>query len=257
MENTLANVNSDWQATARRYVAYFDIMGFKDFVYKNNHETVVLQLKKIHDLREMFRNSVVGKRVKISVFSDSVLLVTSGDSELSALDIIFSCSALLSYCMSIQIPIKGAISCGEMTANFDDSIFCGKPLIEAYLLHEELYMYGCVLDSVAEMEIKNRFQSEKLNNMAKYLWFEDKVSFKSGLINHVTLNWFASKILSNNQHYALEEIENELDQFTNSIKSFYNSVSGAPRKYVDNTIDYAERAKSKTIRTLKEAGRIK
>ena len=45
MENAL--LKSDWVVTADRYVAYIDIMGFKDLVLTTSHDKIYSMMKDI------------------------------------------------------------------------------------------------------------------------------------------------------------------------------------------------------------------
>jgi hypothetical protein len=49
-----------------------------------------------------------------------------------------------------NIPLKGAIAFGNFSANWDQSVFFGKPLIDAFELHNDLDMYCAILHSSAE-----------------------------------------------------------------------------------------------------------
>ena len=56
--------------------------------------------------------------------------------------------------MSMQIPIKGVIAQGIFSYDKENELYFGKPLVDAYLLHEELKYYGIVVHNTAEKTIK-------------------------------------------------------------------------------------------------------
>lgn len=49
-----------------------------------------------------------------------------------------------------KIPFRGSIAYGEMTVDLENSIFFGQPLIDAYLLGEQLQSYGIACHASAE-----------------------------------------------------------------------------------------------------------
>ena len=81
--------------------------------------------------------------------------------------------------------MKGAISCGDMSVNINQQIFFGQPLIDAYLLQEDVLFYGIVLHNSAERKL-NEFGEDLLG----YERYHDcLVSLKSGRIRHYILDW--------------------------------------------------------------------
>lgn len=43
--------NKNWVTTAKRFVVFLDIMGFKDLVYRNPHKTVYEKLEFISQIK--------------------------------------------------------------------------------------------------------------------------------------------------------------------------------------------------------------
>ena len=217
----------DWITATNRFIAFFDIMGFKDYVFRNSHADVEKMLFKLHNIITEVNNDKykdeeekMESDIKVSIFSDSILVITNDTSSASAYHITMACSYILSQCIRETIPIKGAISYGMVTADFDKSIFFGQALIDAYSLQDQLHMYGCAVDDKCEA----KFEELKFND--DFLQ-EEKVPFKGGLIRHFALNWKKISLLDSN-----------IDGITKQLKAFYHSVSGNTRKYVDNTIEF-------------------
>jgi len=220
----------EWNIIDDRFVGFFDIMGFKEFVARNNSEDVYKRLKLIKEFLSnyegIYKNDPETKDlIKHSIFSDSILIATKGGDEKNADLMINRCNHLIWHCFNNKIPIKGAISFGKMTMDFDNSIFVGQPLIDSYLLQEELEIYGGVLDYHCDKRIS------ELNHLTEYFrkrYYQIGVSTKSGKITHSTLKWMSGGIANN------VTSESDLDL----VKEFYKTVSGRPRKYVDNTLSY-------------------
>lgn len=230
-------MNNKWKETSDRFVAFFDIMGFKDLVARSSHDSVLRRMKKLKEVitplekevdaylnqddktltdkqKEDFKKSIA----RPLMFSDSILIVTNEDTEADAQNITFISYWLLTSCFQIGIPIKGAVSHGKFTADFDNSLYFGQPLIDAYLLQEELQFYGVVFDHNFEDLIHKRKLEIEVLNLKKY-----KVHLKSGKVNHYITDWIY--------------LHQQFKSLTRQIEKLYRSVSGRPRLYVDNTLD--------------------
>jgi hypothetical protein len=229
-----------WHITADRFVAFIDIMGFKNLVNSHSHDEVLSKMYAINKIVKPLEQSAQialstpGKRIpedadynfehaiiRPVIFSDSIVLITNSDKISDAKAIVFNSIVLIQECLNLGIPVKGCISYGEFSADIDNSIFFGQPLINAYLLQEELNQYGIIVDHSFQKFISG-----------KDIFLEDIVveyptPLKAGIISHLNLNW------------ALQ-LEEDQD-IKSSLDSFYHSVSGAPRKYVDNTIKFFEK----------------
>jgi hypothetical protein len=234
-------INDIWPNTSNRFVAYFDIMGFKDFVYRNTHEIVGTQIMDViagisKDINYQGWDLDFFQNIKSTLFSDTLLFISKGDSTLDCSQILNTSQMCLFRCFSNNIPIKGGISLGLFTANFDKNVFYGKPLIDSYNLVDDLHMYGCIIDNLVEKFVNENLKSENLSdcNLIKY-----KAPFKFGQAKHYFLNWCD----------RLDIIENcRSGRSSNSfIDEFYYRVSGQPRVYIDNTIDFISYCTKKTF----------
>lgn len=222
-----------WKLTTKRYIAFLDIMGFSDYVYRNPHAAVVKRMSifqkiistngtELKEIAKLISNK--DEAIKTVSFSDSVLIISSDESTASLESILFCSQMILVASFLNKIPIKGAISYGDMTADFDNSLFVGKALIDAYNLGEQLNMYGIVLDNKIERKINNyKF------DLSSYC-VQSAIPMKSGLITHQAINWV-------NWMKSREKKDPKL-----TLESFFELVSGAPRKYIDNTLDFCKSA---------------
>jgi len=245
----MAEEKVKWVDTCDRYVAFLDIMGFKDRVYREKHEEVGLMLESLRptvsdieqtskaylsgtskEIRKGFAKLMNSALIRIISFSDSIMLISNNDSDLSATMILYYVNNLLGESLIGGVPLKGAIAFGKQTANFDSSIHYGRPLVDAFELQNEIMLYGSVLHHsmekrLIELNIINKFYIGEV--LYKY-----PVPTKSGKIKHYLTDW------TNN-----EKILNSLEL----INKMYCSVSGSPRVYVDNTLEFLDwLAKEKT-----------
>ncbi|MCX5846307.1 MAG: hypothetical protein NTW12_08115 [Deltaproteobacteria bacterium] len=227
MEKT-SDENS-WEITANRYVAYFDIMGFKDMVARFSHNEIYEMMKKIDKGIKLTTGINWAKNpinlIKTTTYSDSIIIYSKDDSYDSLDSIISTVSALTNELLSNAIPHKGAIAFGTMTIDTVNSIFFGRPLIDAYLLQEELYFYGIVAHATIEQEIEKK-KDRPVSFVMKYL-----CHFKNGNALHLTISpMFIFPAVPENQKMT--------DKLFASFDKLRFKTSGHLRKYIDNTEFY-------------------
>lgn len=244
MERQLA----DWPPTSKRFVAFLDIMGFTDMVLRTPHHAVRRKLEKfvpsIGAISYVYENirakTPPGKRqnvkkelsgdkgnwevptIKVIMFSDSILLISKNDSFWCAQEILFNTSWVLTQGVFHEIPMKGAIAYGTFTADFERSLHFGIPLIDAYLLQEDILLYGAVLHHTMERHLHDTKILQQLDNKLLYKY---PVPMRTGRVNH----------------YILELLTPLLkDKPKDKLLELQKKVSGAPRIYVDHTIEFFE-----------------
>lgn len=230
MTETEKIVKNDWEPTANRFVAFFDIMGFKDLVLKKSHEDIMYLLEVLSESQEKLKNanntvSTSGKKVgetKSFTFSDSIIIFSKSDGFADINKILIDCSVIMKKALEHQIPIKGAISFGKITVHEKKNIYFGQPIIDSYLLHEDLHLYSVIADS----EFENRLKQINSTSLSHFEYY--KTHLKSGKANH----------------YLLKPLKNEKSITLENLKKLYLTVSGKPRQYIDNTIDFVNSIKS-------------
>ena len=217
---------TEWKPDNNRFVCFLDIMGFKNMIDTKPHEDVKKMMEEVSRLRQHIinQNKVIKKDETYSIyknsdiqlvsFSDSIILFTNEDKPADFLLLTYATRKILFEAARLGIPIKGAISYGYITADFENSIFLGRPIVDAYLLQEELFYYGVILDHKAETFYKKNLKEFNGHIMYKVL----KTPFKRGNVYHANL--------MSGPEFKLEEFH-----------KFYETVCGPTRQYVDNTIE--------------------
>jgi hypothetical protein len=230
METMTEEFKIDDRYTYNCFIAFLDIMGFKDRVYRERHKDVITMFEsfipavetvKDASKQKTDRNDTKTNTIPI-IFSDSIFLVSKDNSIKSACDIIEDATWIFSKAIKKEIPIKGAIAYGEFTSDIEHSVYFGRPLIDAYELQNELRLYGVIIHHTAEKQL-NKMNINGLKMIEDYHFIKYHVPMKSGNIKHYLCDW---TIYPQN----IEPL--------NVISKLYNSVSGKPRIYVDNTIDF-------------------
>lgn len=208
--------------TAERFVAFLDIMGFKDRVARSDHNDLLNQLSEFNKDIISYIGKYQNSEIQLAQFSDSIVLFSNDDS-IASLDTLAEVTrGIMQSAINRQIPIKGAIARGVITCDFPKQLFFGQALIDAYLLEENINYYGILVHHTAENAVIN---SNEINNLFKDI----KAPLKSGKISHYELSWY----LDDDNMKSDAKIE----EINEALKGIRETVSDAPRKYIDNTLD--------------------
>ena len=140
--------NSDWKVKTKRYVAFLDILGFKDYVMRNSIHAVYSRLKALNALRpeEDYPDYELetSRRIKFYNFSDSIFIFSKDDEYDSLRHFLTYVKRVMRMALRKGIPLKGAIACGNIAVDVNYNVFCGQPIIDAYKLEEDLQYMGVV-----------------------------------------------------------------------------------------------------------------
>jgi hypothetical protein len=227
------NGDEAWPVTANRFVAFFDILGFKEMVLKSTHLEVLRNLSlfqrtvskfgSISEENYMKKNGVTGDQVHAVTFSDSLILFSKGDEPRDLLKIIFDAYGVLVLSQKLTLPIKGALSYGKITVDKEGSLFFGQPIIDAYLLHEDLHMLTAILDEKIQVKIREMNTDSFIDSLLTSY----RANLKSGRVTHIVLR-----------------PKDKIDAWLESVTKMYDLTSGKSRIYIDNTVDFLTSLKS-------------
>jgi len=218
-----------WMLKNNRFVCYLDIMGFKDMVMRKSHDEIYELLSDLSKNRQSLETPILdtdySDAIKTVSFSDSIVIFTKDSSPYSFTLLTLSVSWLFAKAIESGVPLKGALSFGQMSFNASRQIFFGQPLIDAYLLEEDVQFYGIVVHNTVEKFIVDNSTS---SNVSKR-YVDCPVPFKFGKVNHLVLDWVQSLENVNQDDCKIIAL--------NLMKKQRENTSGNPRKYIDNTID--------------------
>lgn len=218
----MAKIESIWKSVNNRFVAYFDILGFKDYVFSNSTDEVH---KMLVDLNKILPNDKDEKIDESSIlcttFSDSIFIFTKSDSIAEFRNFIQFIRRFMRNSIRRNIPLKASIAYGEIVVYKDRKIFCGKPIVNAFLLQEDLQYMGIVVHHSVEDYIirKEKYLSAKYKEYFK----EIETPFKYGYRKHLNIDY---TILTLNTSTEIRA----------KIEKRKRITSGNPRKYIDNTL---------------------
>ncbi|MFZ1705871.1 MAG: hypothetical protein WAT79_16110 [Saprospiraceae bacterium] len=234
---------TNWKPTDDRFVAFLDILGFKDLVMRKSHEEIYQSLNQISKSKKLIEkaalelDSVGDAEVYVVSFSDSIVIFSKNDSIENFRYFLFATRWLFTGAFNKQIPIKGAIAHGEISLNKTEQIYFGQPIIDAYLMEEDVNYMGVVAhNSIDEYvaNINNQEEKDKFKN----LLIEEKTPLKCGLLTHTNLNWFRIIKPKDKDKFDIQDIKDK-------INLFKYSASGTARKYIDNSISFLEKIENR------------
>ncbi len=152
------------QKTNKRYVAHFDMLGFKSATLRNPTEAwgALSDLRASMDrilnmhIEELSTNEIILNRIKAYIFSDSILIFSLSDEPQDLISMLTLTSELFSGALHRCIPLRGGIAYGDFFFNLDLYLFCGIPFVKAHGLGAIAQWSGIIVDdSVAEHYNKN------------------------------------------------------------------------------------------------------
>lgn len=224
------DAENNWEITSKRYVTYIDIMGFKDMVARLPHNEIYELMKRIDSIKKHVASVEWIKDhaglVKTTTYSDSIILYSKDDSFESFDFLVSTTAGLINHLFIEGVPFKGAVAFGLMTLDTKMSIFFGKPLIDAYLLQEEIHFYGVLFHSSVEYELQAR--------NANWPSFTSvyPCNLKTGSAKHMTI--YPMHARSKND----EKYKDKYLALMKAIRELRLNTSGHLRKYIDNTEQY-------------------
>jgi len=230
--------STSWSNTDKRFVAFLDILGFKDLVMRSTHADIYKLLSSISENTDLinqvqqhkdFKQEFEDSEIYTVSFSDSIIIFSKNDSADSFEFFLFCVGRIFTSAIENGIPIKGSIAYGEISLDKSRQIYFGQPIIDAYLLEEDLNYYGIVAHNSIDEYI-----SESDNELYLNVFRDIPTPLKCGTINHLNLNWFV-------RLKGFDDSSDKIDYISQTINRFKLMSSGSPRRYIDNTLQVINR----------------
>jgi len=181
---------TNWKPTDNRFVAFLDILGFKDLVMRKSHEDIYQTLNQLSKSKKLIEKATqldsISKNlsdveVYVVSFSDSIVIFSKNDSLENFNYFLLATRWFFTGAFSKQIPIKGAMAHGEISLNKKEQIYFGQPIIDAYLMEEDVNYMGVVAHNSIDEYVSNIKDKKTLNRIEGIL-FEAKTPLKCELV---------------------------------------------------------------------------
>ncbi len=153
----------DKSSNQSRYVAHFDMLGFKNAIARDQRKAwaALCGLRHCMDgvsnyvLEHIAEERFIPHRITTRIFSDTILVFTLSDQTDDLLSMVLLTAQLFSDALASQIPLRGAIAHGEFFVNDAFQLYCGVPFVKAYELGEQSQWCGIILDDVVADHFQN------------------------------------------------------------------------------------------------------
>ena len=184
------------------FIAFFDVLGFKEFIYNNEFkevkrlfghllrdtQTAVAGEKYIQVNPGVIVPDLAKQKVNCLHISDSIVFWTNSNSEADFTELVEVCYSFYWRSLQTSFPVRGCLTYGEIDFNpytiksesgatFYNYSLIGKGLVDSYLKAESIEYAGCYIDKSAIDKVEDALIN-KLIYAQKLCYY--KVPFKTG-----------------------------------------------------------------------------
>lgn len=158
-----------------KFIAYLDVMGFKELVFSGSVKNLDSYFSKITDELDSIKNE--NPKIQSLLISDSIILIAP-EGLRSLKQLISTIRRIQSALIWRKILLRGAISHGEVYYNEEKNVIVGKGYIKAYLLEQEAKFPRVILDpSIIKKVSDDKVGFLKLLNDSLEYNFEDRLIY--------------------------------------------------------------------------------
>jgi hypothetical protein len=146
----------EWE-THECWVAHFDILGFKSLLVHGHRDpkTILSQID-IDEIIECTENMPALHREHIDYlfYADIFIFYSKSDRIQDYPSMLSVAQRFIRKCISIKLPVRGAISFGELIFGHDKRILMGKAFLESYEYGEDQNWLGLLLTPSASKKVR-------------------------------------------------------------------------------------------------------
>lgn len=211
-----------------RTIAFLDILAFKTIQENFPLERVGnIYGEAIEHAKQYFAECCpVGHGLatcKVHIFSDSIIIYSSDDSFDNGYAVIRMAQKILQMLIVRQLPVRGAITFGEVYIDEERGIRVGEPFTKAYILEQQQEWIGVLVSKSVVEEFPELFRNNNASEVIKYF-----VPLKCGHCEEAyVLNWrdrFSDKILDSLSLFPKIYGDKIQIKYNNTI-DFVNAIS--------------------------------
>lgn len=241
------------------YIAFLDILGFKEIVNSNSHHSLGSLYERIekyvyHNLSLLGSIDLHGEENKIGchVISDSIFLWTKNVNSTSFLQLNAMVTRMMVAGFMTGMPLRGGIAKGPLTvkASLLGNTYYGLGLTKAYLLESKQNWSGCIIEhGIVEAVIEESDETLKFIQ-ENHLLEKYDVPLKNGSTeNYWTLNWPVLLVRSKDELIEMFEENGKkslhpdvLKKLENTLE-FYSTITERHSEYIDYFIKNSAKSK--------------
>lgn len=139
------------------WIAHFDILGFKSIIDNDNGSlTLAILQSSINEIIDDLRRDVseFEESVDYLFYADTFLIYSKSERVNDYPGFIRVSKNFITRCICKLIPVRGAISYGELTFGHDKKILMGRAFLESYVYGEDQNWLGLILTPSATNKLK-------------------------------------------------------------------------------------------------------
>jgi hypothetical protein len=251
MENTMSEIQIRNISKGQVYLAFFDILGFKQVNESNDNGYVVDAysdaIREAVSSSKIFFKNILQKsgieqkseleddlKLVYTIISDSIVIHTKNNEYTSFLVLLSACVSFLNEFIDSGLPLRGCISTGDLSVmkvldkemSINSSILLGKPIIEAFELEKRFNWSGCTISK----KLVDYLQSDHpgWNDGMYPLILKHIVPKKQGPVSEeYVVNWVTRKA-------SKKELENMFAAHGKSIDTW------EVKQKIDNTYEFIQ-----------------
>lgn len=149
-------MNKKW-TSYQAWIAYFDILGFKSLIDNEKRSLPIAVLKsKIEELIDELEKKAAqyDGSVEYLYYADTFIIYSGTEQFRDYADFIRVTKDFYYKSIYIQLPIRGAVSFGEIEFGYEKRILIGKAFLESYEYGEAQNWLGMILTPSASSKLK-------------------------------------------------------------------------------------------------------
>jgi hypothetical protein len=217
-------MEQEWETT-QSWIAYFDILGFKSMIEYEN-ESIALQVlkSKIDEVINKLEEDIDSKdeRVDFQFYADTFIIYSKSEKINDYPLLVRVSKNFINNCIYEKLPVRGAISYGELIFGHRRKIILGKAFLESYVYGEDQNWIGLILTPSASCQLlqhdliptRHGFINKDIP-MRRFSIFEDKI-YAYRFINGSTN--FNCSLLPHLNEMLQKAPQREKVKFLNTIK---------------------------------------
>ncbi len=133
------------------YVAFLDVLGFKEIINNDNKEKLQTYFKTAHDAVQRVQNDK--EKLKVFLISDSIIIIAENNIDQLKL-MLRAIQTLQIELINKNIWLRGAVTIGAVDFDQSTNMIVGKALTKAYLLEQEAILPRVIIDPKILKELK-------------------------------------------------------------------------------------------------------
>jgi hypothetical protein len=146
-----------WE-THETWIAHFDILGFKSMVDNEGKSLQLASLKsKIDDVICKLEKEIANHEefIDYQFYADTFIIYSKNDKVNDYPSLVRASKNFIINCIYKSLPVRGAISYGEVLFGHQKKIIIGKAFLEAYVYGEDQNWIGLILTPSASNQLKS------------------------------------------------------------------------------------------------------